>query len=392
MNRPPFFLGLPRLFWLLWVGQLINRLGAFVLTFLPIYLTERHHYTGAEAGRVLALFGMGGMIGASLGGVASDRFGRRPTLLVGLATNAAALVALGLAPRGPLIALAALAHGISNGYGPAITAAVSDVVPAADRRRAFGYVYWAVNLGAGVAAMLGGLLSQRGFGWLFAGDAATSVAFALLVLAVVPETRPPHDPSRERVSLLTQARVLADPRITGFAIAQAAVLLVFLQAFVTLPLQERAAGLPVTAVGFVAALNCVIVLVGQPPFLRLSQGRSDASLLTLAALLAAGASALLAAATTTTHFVLGMVVISLAEVAFSGAAPAFVAHVAPADRRGTYQASYSLCWSFAGLAAPLLGPSLRDRWGDATMWGAGAVLCVIAAGMHAVFTRRAAQS
>ncbi len=401
-------LGLPRLFWLLCLGALINRLGAFVLTFLPIYLTERQHYTGAEAGRVLALFGLGGIVGATLGGVSSDRFGRRPTLLVGLAANAAALAGLGLAPRGPLIALAALAHGVSNGYGPAINAAVSDVAPPADRRRAFGYLYWAVNLGTGVAAMLGGLLSQRGFGWLFVGDASTSVVFALFVLTLVPETRPaPEGPARdgvdpragapdtaprERASLLSQARVFLDPRITPFALAQGLVLVVFQQAFMTLPMQERAVGLPVTVVGLVAALNCVVVLVGQPPFLRLTRGRSDANLLAFAALLSAAACVVLARATTAVHFVAGMVVISLAEVAFSGAAPAFVARVAPVDRRGTYQASYSLCWALSALAGPLLGPAVRDRWGSATLWTSCAALSLVAAGLHAVLTRRAEAS
>lgn len=383
------FLRLPRTFWILWGGHLVNRLGAFVLTFLPIYLTERHHYSGAEAGRVLALFGLGSLVGSSLGGWASDRYGRRPTLLVGLVTNAVALVALGLAPRGPLIALAALLHGASNGYGPAINAAVSDVAPVADRRRAFGYLYWAVNLGAGIAATLGGLLSQRGFGWLFAGDATTSVLFALVVAALLPETRPARGPDQERVSLLSQARVLLDPRIAGFAIAQAIVLVVFVQAFITLPLQERAAGLPVTTVGLVAALNCVIILVGQPPFLRLTKGRSDAGLLTVAAVLVAAGCLVLAYATTSAHFVVGMVVISLGEIAFSGAAPAFVAHVAPPDARGRYQASYSLCWSFSGLAAPLLGPSMRDAWGSGAMWLGGAVAALFAAGLHAGLTRRA---
>ena len=37
----PSLLALPRLFWVLWTGQLLNRLGSFVMTFLPLYLTER---------------------------------------------------------------------------------------------------------------------------------------------------------------------------------------------------------------------------------------------------------------------------------------------------------------------------------------------------------------
>ena len=87
----PAFLGLPRLYWILWVGQFINRLGAFVLTFLPLFLTERLRYTDAEAGTVLAAFGLGNVVGSALGGYASDRFGRRRTVLFGLLASAAAV-------------------------------------------------------------------------------------------------------------------------------------------------------------------------------------------------------------------------------------------------------------------------------------------------------------
>ena len=43
--------GLPRTFWLLWTGTLINRLGAFVVIFLAIYLTGERGFTQSQAGR-----------------------------------------------------------------------------------------------------------------------------------------------------------------------------------------------------------------------------------------------------------------------------------------------------------------------------------------------------
>ena len=85
------WLGLPRVYWVLWVGQFINRLGGFVLTFLPLYLTERHHYSDADAGRTLALYGLGNLAGASLGGWAADHHGRRRTILTLVVFNAVVL-------------------------------------------------------------------------------------------------------------------------------------------------------------------------------------------------------------------------------------------------------------------------------------------------------------
>jgi MFS family permease len=382
-------LGLPRAYWVLWLGQFINRLGGFVLTFLPLFLTEHHHYSDARAGAVLSLYGLGGLFGSSLGGWASDRYGRRRTILVASSASAVVLLLFGVAPAGPLIAAAALAHGASSGYGPALTAAVSDVVPSADRARAFGYFYWAVNLGFTAAALLGGTLSRHGYLWLFIGDAATTLALTGIVYALFPESRPPTAPGHHDASLANLPRAFADARFLPFAAAQFLVLLVFLQSFVTLPLQERARGLPVTDVGLVAALNGVVIVVLQPVFLRLTRRQPAWRLLTLAALLVGASAVLAASARDRLGFAVCMAVVSLGEVAFSSAAPTFVAHIAPPSRRGTFQGAYSLCWAGASLLAPLIGPAMRQRLGGAVMWHSGAALCAVAAALHLLGTRRA---
>lgn len=385
MSSP--FLGLPRLFWILWTGQFVNRLGGFVLTFLPLFLTEHHRYTDAQAGAVLSLFGLGSLAGASLGGWSSDRFGRRPTVLAFALANATVLLVFGLAPPGPALAVMAVLHGLSNGYGPALSAAVTDVVSPPDRARAYGYFYWAVNLGFAAAALMGGALSRLGYVWLFVGDACTTLAFAAIVWRLVPETRPAGAAVEKAGG--RGPRALADPRMWAFLAGQFLTLLVFLQSFVTLPLEERARGVPVGHVGLIAALNGVIIVALQPAFVRASRGRPLWSLLCLAAALV-GASAVLAErARSASGFVAAMALVTLGEIAFSGAAPAFVAHVAPVERRGTYQGAYSLCWAAASLLAPLAGPGLRARFGSGVMWLAGAAVCALALAVHATGTRRA---
>ncbi len=383
------FLALPRAVWILWVGQFINRLGGFVLTFLPLFLTEHHHYTPARAGTVQALFGLGSLAGASLGGWATDRFGRRRTILVATVGSALVVAAFGWAPPGPLLALAAFLHGVGNAYGPALTAAISDVVPPAERKRAFGYFYWAVNLGFTCAAVLGGALAQRGYHWLFIGDAATTLGLAFVVHRFFPESRPEAREGAKNPSLLEMPRVIADPRFAGFLGAQFLLLVVFIQSFCTMPFEERAHGLTVSDVGLIAALNGVVIVVVQPLFVRVTRTAHAWRILALAAALVGAAALLVAHARTLEAFALGMAVVSLGEVAFSSAAPAFVAHIAPADRRGTYQGAYSLCWAAASLVAPLGGPALLQRWGSAAMWHVGAAMCALALAIHVTRTRRA---
>jgi MFS family permease len=72
--------GLPRPFWVLWTGTLINRLGMFIEPFIALYLSSARHLPLAQ-----------------VGGALTDRIGRRATLTAGMLANAAALLGLGYA-------------------------------------------------------------------------------------------------------------------------------------------------------------------------------------------------------------------------------------------------------------------------------------------------------
>ncbi|HEX9576149.1 MAG TPA: MFS transporter, partial [Myxococcales bacterium] len=51
--------GMPRAFWILWTGALINRLGGFVMPLLALYLTGERGLRVEEAGFIVSLLGAG---------------------------------------------------------------------------------------------------------------------------------------------------------------------------------------------------------------------------------------------------------------------------------------------------------------------------------------------
>jgi MFS family permease len=187
----PDFRGLPRAFWVLFAGTLVNRVGGFVLIFLAIYLTEVRGLSAAQAGTVISAYGLGAIAGAPLGGAWSDRIGRRPTLAASLVLGGASMFALGLVTRAPaIIAVAAVTGLLYEMYRPVVSATIADVVRADDRPRAYSLIYWAVNLGGSIGPLLGGLLAAASYRALFAIDALTSVLYGLVVWIALPETRP----------------------------------------------------------------------------------------------------------------------------------------------------------------------------------------------------------
>src|SRR5438270_13314730 len=139
------FSGLPRHYWILWTGALVNRLGSFVLPLLAMYLSGPRGLRVEQVGLVLTLFGAGSLCAGPLGGFLADRMGRRRTLILALVLGALAMLHLAFAYTPLHIAIAALVLGLLGDlYRPAVSAAIADLVPSQDRVRAYALRYWAV--------------------------------------------------------------------------------------------------------------------------------------------------------------------------------------------------------------------------------------------------------
>jgi MFS family permease len=376
--RLPRIRGLPGTYWTLWAGTLLNRAGTFVVPFLALYLTGHRQYSAAAAGAVVSLYGAGSLIASFLGGTLADRLGRRRMMLASLVTQACAMLGLGFARSPFAIASATLAVGFLTTVGnPAIQAAIADLVPPADRPRAFGLLYWAVNVGFSIGILTAGLLAEHSFGILFAGDAATTLLFAIIVFLRVPETRPNN---HDRPPALTISRVLApyrDRALVAFLLAMLPLCVVGFQAAATLPLDLNAHAVSPHAFGLLMAINGVLIVLLQPfavaSIHRFRRGR----VLALSGLLYGVGYGLNAIAHAIPVYVAGIVGWTAGEILLAPLGPTVVADLAPTDLRGTYQGAYSLVWASSSLLGPVLGSAVLQRFGGTVLWtsclGAGGV-------------------
>ncbi|MFD2767693.1 MDR family MFS transporter [Micromonospora eburnea] len=391
--------GLPRSFWYLWTGTLINRLGSFVLVFLAIYLTQSRHFSAAQAGLVIGLWGVGGAVGTTIGGTLTDRWGRRPTLLTAHLGAATMMVALGLARPLWAVALGALLLGaFAEAARPAFGAMMIDVVPEKDRLRAFSLNYWAVNLGFACAAVLAGVAAQAGYLLLFLVDAATTLVTALIIFARVKETRSvPTGPVVKGAAAPASAlrTILADRVYLGFVALNLFAALVFLQHISMLPIAMGDAGLSPATYGSVIALNGVLIVVGQLFVPKLIRGRSRSHVLALAALVMGVGFGLTAFADAAWFYGLTVLIWTVGEMLNSPSNATLIAELSPSALRGRYQGVFSLSWQIAGAAAPILGGLVREHAGNTPLWLGCAAIGAAIAVAHLVSgparERRAAQ-
>jgi MFS family permease len=365
--------GLPRAFWALWAGSFVNRLGTMVEPFLAFYLTGVRGFSLAATGAVLALFGLGSVLSQALGGVLADRVGRRATLTGGMLATAAAMLALGYVTATPVVVVVVFVLGVTiDMYRPASQALVADLVGPADRARAYGLLFWAINLGFAVAMILGGTLTRAGFTWLFWFDAATCAVFAFLVWRAVPETRvrradrPPGgfgDVLRDRVAV---ASVLI---VFGYAF-------VYLQAYSTLPLAMGRAGLPPSAYGLAMAVNGIGIVLIQPLTVAWLN-RRDASRVLAAGMGVVGLGfGLTALAGSTPLFAASVLVWTVGEVLFATVSLSIIADLAPPHLRGRYNGFYGTAFSVAALLGPIAGSRLLGA-GAWLPWATCAALCAM---------------
>ena len=373
--------GLPRTYWYLWAGALVNRLGGFVYTFLALYLTEARHFSVAKAGVVVALYGAGSFTSGPVGGYLADHIGRRRTMLASFGLGAAAMVQLGFARAPWHIALSAALLGFcSDLFRPAQQATVADLVPPADRTRAYGYIYWAVNLGFAGAAVIAGFMASRNFTLLFIGDAVTTLAFGIIVFLRVPETHPErHVVQRER----PDPRVpLRDRVFTAFLFAQFLVMLVGSQGNSTLPVDLAAHGISNDTYGLLLAINGVMIVLFQPTAIRLVGRFRRGRVLALGALLQGLGFGLTGWGHGVAWYGFTVVVWTLAELLYSPVCPALVADLAPTSLRGSYQGTWLMAWGASICLAPTLGSLVLGRLGSHALWGGCFAVCVGAAALH----------
>jgi MFS family permease len=321
---------------------------------------------------VLSLLGLGSAIGQPVGGVLADRIGRRRTMVLGLLSSAATLLVLGAATGFVAVAAAAFAYGLClDLFRPAVQAAVADLVGDADRPRAFALQFWAINLGFSVATPLGGYLASRGYWLLFVLDAAASAVFALLILRGVPESRPVDSGAVGRLR-----DVLSDRLMLALVASVVAASVVYLQAFVTLPLVFGDDGLGPGSYGLAIGVNGVLIVLLQPLLLGFLGARRRGPLLLVALSLQGVGFGMTAFADSMPAHVAAIAVWTLGEILQAGLLGALVAALAPEHLRGRYMGTFGFSFGAAAFLAPVLGTQVLDRAGEGALWGGAFAVCV----------------
>jgi len=362
--------GLPPTYWLIWTGTLVNRLGGFVIPFLTLYLTAQREIPVSTAALMVSLFGAGSFLAQLTGGELTDRLGRRPVMLMSFFVTPLFMVTLGLARDLALISLCTFIVGFfTDLYRPAVGAAIADIVPPEARTRAYGYNYWAINLGAAVAPILAGLIADRNFLILFVADALTTAVFGFIVFFGIRETRPAEAhqnaqlPLGERVSQLKRA-----PILLLFSLVTLFFGIIYMQGNVTLPLDMQSHGLGPRDYGAAIAVNGLLIILVTIPVSNMASKWPRFETVAVASVLLGLGFGATALASNLPLFALSVVIWTLGEIAATSVAPSIIADLSPVELRGLYQGIFGSAWGMSYFLGPLAGGWVYEHWGSTTLW------------------------
>ncbi|HBF40309.1 MAG TPA: hypothetical protein DDW19_00575 [Anaerolineaceae bacterium] len=376
----------PRKFWVVVGVSFIDHVGGTLLfPFFSLYITQKFGVGMTEAGIILGLFSIFGLVGSMIGGAVTDKFGRRKLIIFGLIFSAISTLTLGLIKTyAMLIPLSMVIGLLSDIAGPAHNAMIADLLPEDKRQEGFGILRVSGNMAWIIGPTIGGFVATRSFLALFIMDAVISCIVAFLFFKFIPETKPRTAEHIEQVSLFKTFQgygtALRDRAFMAFLVASVLMGLVYGQMYSSLSVfLNRVHDIQPSGFGFLLTLSAIVVILFQfsvtrkikhfPPFLLMAVG-------TLFYMVGFG---MFGFVTTYVLFALAIVVVTLGEMIVVPTSQGLAANFAPQEMRGRYMAVYGLSWSIPSTIGPGAAGVILDNLNPNLLWYIGGILCFVAA-------------
>jgi len=382
---------------LLGIGVAIRMLGnALYNPFLALFLVNVLHVGYFEVGEIIAGVGVALLPFNFLGGLATDRLGRRRLLLIGLfaeaATTAGLAYAFSIESLVGAIAAALAGGAVLTTCGPAASAYIADFAEGSERTRGFTFYRIGFNAGYSVGVTLGGLLIAS-IGFAGAVGVATVVVtggaiFLTLTLAPSPRDRelaagrtsalpsetepagPPPPSMAESFRRLVHDRVALE-LLLAFALAA----LVVGQWSVIFPLYvHNVLGVSYSLLGAGLALNGLVVVFGQHSTTESVIGRRHTSIavmgigLYVVAFVGLGLAGVYALVPAVVFFV-AVVVLTIGENLITIPQATLPSNLAPKSEIGSYNGAFGMVAGAGFIVSILLGGAVLSATSNPlTIW------------------------
>ena len=373
----------------IWIMVIIRFLGFFGFAvsgpYFMLYLSRDRGLTLTFAGMLVALSGLGSAFSQVLGGVFTDRFGRRRTILLfyGLGTLLNIVLTLMVADSTAMWLFAAvyimggLVWGMTQ---PAVTAVITDLAPKEKLTEAFGLAQIIANVGWIFGPLLGGYMySHNSFTYIIAITIVTSAFSFLLALTALHDS---FTGNKVKTNWRDAFSFRGDNALLTY-------LLLNMLVFIVYPLISNTfsvftvdrLGFTTTQYGLLMTVNAVVLVVLQHPVTRLVDIRlGDKNALVWGSILFGAAYLSFSWITSFGWSVAAIIIFTAGELLFIPSASSTVGRLSGPEQRGKYMGILGTSTGIGIAIGPLLGGALLDVSGSNPIvtWGPIAAITFIA--------------
>ncbi len=380
--------------WLMMVLDILMTMGWSIASpFLALYLHDERNLSMSLVGWIFLAGGLCTGAANIIGGMLSDRLGRRRLLIVSSALGAISSAAMAVlvsfsAPTWLVSLMYVVSHTIGGIGGPTLGAIIADLSPKERLAESYAVVRTGGNFGFAIGPALGGfLISYWSYGWVLGIAAIVGVAITVVIYLCLKET---HGGSRAGVNLRSTLAVAGDFRFLVFTVASLLLVLSIAHMGSTMSVfAVNRLGFSTGQYGLLLTANGILVMLFQYPVARWVGRMGRSAGLILGSVFYAVGYLSLGWFTSFGLTLLTIVLITAGEVTVSPVTSAVVAESAPPDMRGRYMGFFGLTQTLGLAISPLFGGVLLDGFPaeSRAIWGIIASVGMMAAIVFRIWGR-----
>lgn len=375
------YTGLSKNTWYLSLVMLINRSGTMVIPFMTMYCTQSLNFSITQAGFIMGLFGLGAIVGASIGGRITDRFGFYPQQVASLMLGGVMFIITGYQHSYLSLCISTFILSICNeSFRPANATAIVYYSKPENRTRSYSLNRLAINLGWAVGGAIGGFLASVNYKLLFWVDGCTNIAAGFLLLRLLPYMKTGTRHNKEKHATVRKP-AYRDRVFLLFIVLTVLFATCFFQLFTMLPVFYKSDwNLDEKFIGMLMALNGIIIVFIEMVLVYSLEGTRPLTTFIRTGVLLTGigyalnnifhGSAVTAIASIT--------VITVGEILSMPFMNSFWIKRTSDTNRGQYAAMYAIAWSIAQIAGPTLGSLVVQHFGYTVLLWIVPVVCLLA--------------
>jgi len=394
--------------WIRFIGEALNGIAMMMLMpFFALYLKDKVDSL-LEVGIIIALSPIAASFGSLIGGHIADTYGRKPTMVLSMASNGLLMLVFLFIDSFIGYAILSIGLGLCNSFfEPAASAMVTDVTEPEKRTEAYGLLRMAHNIGAAIGPIIGAAVVVVSKDVIFLITSGTMLFYTILMLLFIKETKPKniiiHEETHKQSIRFTLRVVIRDRIFLFYIVTGIIIFMGFSQSEGMLPLHFSNEDTMIfgnsNPFPYLMTLNGLLVVCFQFPISKwLTHKPIGKSMLYGAILFGVGLLAIgwlpkwFQVIDANDLIILGSLLIAytvytVGEMIMSPVQMTFVANIAPEHLRGTYMGAANLQWITGNVFGPLLGGVLLDQLLGHMLFTILGVGCIISGFVYLLLDR-----